>query len=287
MQLEQDLLSAFMFEDGHIRGQIIHLNNSLATLLQKHDYPEAIENLLAEAITCLLLMNGIIKYQGQMTLQFRAKGPLSLLLVKCNHLREFRAYADFDRSVALTSDMLKEQLGDGQLVLTIEQDNQVKPYQSIVPMVDGDLSLSLEHYFSQSEQLPTKLWIASKNREAAGLLIQQMPDKGDSKEREDFWQTASILGESVSDDELLSLDSQTLLFRLYHEQGVRLFSPVPVQFKCPCSKEKMSECLKVLGYDDVKDLLKSEEVVDVGCQFCQTHYHFDSIDVEVIFQHLK
>lgn len=285
MQQEQDTLSSFMFEDGLIRGQIIHLNNSLTRLLEKHNYPKAVEDLLAEAITCLMLMNAIIKYQGQITLQFRGKGLVSLLLVKCNHLRNFRAYADFSSTEELSEEALKEALQEGQLVLTIEQDNSVKPYQSIVPMVEGSLTLSLEHYFAQSEQLPTKLWLAIENRQATGLLIQQMPDKTDSKMREDFWQTASILGESVTKEELLRLDNQTLLFRLYHEQGVRLYSPVPVQFNCPCSKEKMAECLKVLSYEEVQDLLKTEKKIDVGCQFCQTHYQFDSIDVEVLFQH--
>lgn len=281
MKRDIDCISQFILEDTDIKGHIVHLDNDLTQLLQQHNYPKPVENLLSKACIALILMNATIKYQGQLTLQLQVDG--AILVAKCNHLNQFRAYANFPEDKANEENAIKDLLKSGRLILTIEQ-NQQKPHQSIISLEEGDIIASIEKYFSQSEQLPTKIWLAAKDQKGAGIIIQQSPDALKVTTRENFWQTAFMLGETLTDDELLSLDSQDLLFRLYHEQGVRLYHPTPVKFVCTCSQEKMQEAIKHLGHDDAKILVANEGSIDVGCQFCSKHYQFDAIDVEMIFR---
>lgn len=278
---EHDTLQRFIFEHAEIRGEIAHLGPSFQRIMQQHDYPKAIHQLLAEMLLSTVLMASMIKFEGQLTAQLVTPGAVKVLVAKCDHNYNVRAYAKFDQT-QITPAAPTPSLNDGKLVITIEHANQ-KPYQSMVKIRDNSIQRSLEHYFSQSEQISTKLWLAVDDHRAAGMLLQLLPQPSCSQ-REQFWEYATVLGETLTPSELLTLDNKTLLHRLYHEQDVRLFEPSTVQFKCSCSVDKMGQALRMLGIEEAKRLLNEQPRIEVRCEYCNHHYQFDSIDVETLFK---
>ncbi|MDI1351212.1 MAG: Hsp33 family molecular chaperone HslO, partial [bacterium] len=171
---------------------------------------------------------------------------------------------------------------NGQMALTIEQLNQTQNYQSIVPIQATSMSENLMAYFAQSEQIATRVWLAVNDERAAGMLLQLMPGQ-DSVQREQFWEYAVQLGQTVSELELLHLDNTTLLYRLYNEAEVRVFEPRSTQFKCRCSNEKMKHVLTILGEQEAQELIKEQGNITVNCDFCNQHYTFDPIDITLLF----
>jgi molecular chaperone Hsp33 len=276
-----DNIQSFIFENADIRGHIVHLDNTLKEILVPHQYPKSIELLLTEAILSASLMSATIKYSGQLTIQFQSKGPLQLLLVKCSDTFQMRALAQFDEDVS--DEKLVDCFKQGELVVTLEADSNNKPYQSIVP-IKHSIKESLAFYFSQSEQLPTHFWFASAEHSATGMLLQQLPEKENRNEdRDEVWQNALTLAETIREEELLTLPNEELLFRLYHEKQVRLFDSKPVAFHCPCDRSRMLEAVKVMGKDEVSDIYKTHKTIDVTCEFCKEYYAFDKTDTSYLF----
>lgn len=280
--LNNDCIQRFLFDDTNVKGQIIHLDNVLKQIYANHNYPLAIKKLLSEGLLCALLMSSTLKYKGQLTLQFQSKKALSLLLIKCNHLFEVRALAQFKPE--LDDDFYCQALNDGSLIVTIESDNVVKPYQSIVPL-QGSIHKSIEHYFEQSEQLPTKFFLASTQNKAAGLMLQQMPtEPTNNSSIDNSWQHLLTLSNTIQQDELLTLDNETLLYRLFHKDKCRIFEANPVQFVCPCTKAKMLETIKLLGQEEAMAILSTHRAINVKCEFCLENYAFEKNDISYLFQ---
>ncbi|MDP1604558.1 MAG: Hsp33 family molecular chaperone HslO [Legionella sp.] len=277
---EPDSLQRFMFEHESIRGEIAHLNDTYTTIMGQRDYPPMVKNLLGEALISCLLLTGSIKFEGELSLQFQGDKRLPLLLVQCDNQLHMRAFAKYQDDLASTD--YTEAFLQGKMVLTINQFNQTQSYQSIVPIQTTSMSENLMHYFAQSEQVATRVWLAVGENNVAGILIQLMPGQ-DTVQREHFWEYAVHLGQTVSEEELLTLDNQTLLHRLYHETELRLFDGRSVRFQCRCSTEKMKQVLNVLGEDDTRQLLSEKGQVDVTCDFCNRHYAFDAIDIALLF----
>lgn len=279
--LLEDTIQGFIFENADIRGQIVHLNETKDKILSPHHYPKQVERLLTEVLLSALLMSATIKFSGQLTIQFQSKGDLQLLLVKCDHQFNTRALAQYDEGITTSS--LNDCLQNGTLVVTIEADKNNKPYQSIVP-IKGTIKDSLIYYFQQSEQLPTHFWFAVSEEQAVGMLLQQVPDRLKAENRETVWEEVSMLAESVKINELLQLDNQTLLHRLFHEHKLRVFDPKPVHFHCPCSRSKMLEAVKIMGEEEVNNIFKTHKTIDVTCEFCLEYYAFDKVDTDYLFK---
>lgn len=275
-----DTLQRFMFEHASIRGEIAHLSDTCTTILNQHPYPDMIKKLLGEALVSCLLLTGSIKFEGDLSLQFQGDSRLPLLLVQCDHHLHMRAFAKYQEQ--LTPEDYAEAFLQGKMVLTISQDNQAQAYQSIVPIQSTAMSENLMHYFAQSEQIPTHVCLASDDNQVAGLLLQLMPGQ-DVAQREQFWEYAVLLGQTLKNEELLNLDNAVLLHRLYHETELRLYEARPVRFQCRCSASKMKQVLTVLGEKDAKELLNETGHVEVSCDFCNRHYQFDAIDVAMLF----
>lgn len=281
-----DSLQRFIFEDADIRGEITHLNQSFNTIMQQHNYPQPVQLLLGEALSTAVLLCATLKFKGQLTLQFQSDGIIKMLVAKCNDLFEIRGLAQFDIE-ALAKDMSStELLGEGQLVVTIQSDERPEPYQSIIPLEKQGIARSVELYFAQSEQLATKLWLAVSPDHAVGMLLQLLPERS-SREREHFWEYAVKLGETIKNNELLELDNLTILRRLYHEEDIRLFEPHTIQFKCNCNRSKMANAVRLLGKTDAEELLSDKQYINVTCEFCNSHYNFDKVDVAEIFYEEK
>lgn len=278
---ETDSLQAFIFEKEAIRGQIAHVDSIFQTIMQQRAYPPMIKNLLGEALISCLLLTGTIKFEGEISLQFQGDKRLPLLLVQCDHALNLRAFAKYEEGLEI-SDYAQAFL-HGQMALTINQYNQTQSYQSIVPLSSTSMGENLMHYFAQSEQIATRVWLAVGETQAAGILLQLMPGQS-SLEREHFWEHAVHLGQTVREDELLSLDNQTLLYRLYHESELRLFESRQAQFQCRCSMEKMQQVVTMLGEAEALALLQEKGNVTITCDFCNSNFSFDAIDVTLLFR---
>lgn len=278
---ETDSLQRFMFEHAQIRGEIARLETTFQTILQQRPYPPMVKNLLGEALISCLLLAGSIKFEGELSLQFQGDKRLPLLLVQCDNQLNLRAYAKYQDDLEIID--YAHAFLEGQMALTINQYNQTQVYQSIVPIQSTSMSENLTHYFSQSEQVTSRVWIAVNDQKAAGILLQLLPGQ-DSLQREHFWEYAVMLGQTVGDEELLGIDNPTLLHRLYHETELRLYSARQARFKCRCNQEKMAQVLTILGEEDTLSLLKERGQVDVSCDFCNNHYSFDAIDIAMLFR---
>jgi molecular chaperone Hsp33 len=170
-------------------------------------------------------------------------------------------------------------LGQARLVLTAESPSGER-YQGIVPVEGGDVANAVEGYFVQSEQLPTRLWLAADSEHAAGLFLQRLPQTQDDDEH---WERACMLADTLKDEELLKLDAQELLHRLFHEEDLRLFEPEPVAFRCGCSRERVGATLVSLGEGEVAQMLEEMGTIEVDCEFCNAHYAFDTVDAAALF----
>lgn len=275
-----DTLQRFIFEHANIRGEIVHIKQTYQTIMQQRNYPPMVKNLLGEAIVSCLLLASSIKFEGSLNLQFQGDECLPLLLVQCDHELNVRAFAKFADNLEVID--YATSFLQGQLVLTINQSNQPQAYESKVPIQATSMSENLMAYFAQSEQIPTRVWLAVNDDVAAGMLLQLMPGQ-DSMQREQFWEYAVQLGQTVKEDELLNLDNETLLYRLYNETDIRLFDPRMTRFKCRCTPDRMKQVIKILGEKDAKEILKESEKITITCDFCNQQYTFDPIDITMLF----
>lgn len=279
---QADTIQRFIFEHANIRGEVVHIEQTYQTIINQREYPPMVKNLLGEAIISCLLLASSIKFEGSLNLQFQGDSRLSLLLVQCDNDLNVRAFARYTDGLEI-GDYAQAFL-QGQMGLTINQYNQTQNYQSLVPIQSTSMSENLMSYFAQSEQIATRVWLAVNDDKAAGMLLQLMPGQ-DTLQREQFWEYAVQLGQTVSEEELLNLDNQTLLYRLYNETDLRLFELRPTLFKCRCSPEKMKQVITILGEEEAQGLIKEKGVVDINCDFCNQHYSFDPIDVTLLFHH--
>lgn len=284
MFYESNSLQSFIFEKASIRGEIAHLNSSFETIINQRAYPPFIKQLLGEALLSCLLLSGTIKFEGELSLQFQSDEQFPLLIVQCNHKLELRAFAHFKEN--LEAKDYAEAFLRGKLVLTMNQYQQTQNYQSVVPILSTSMAENLMHYFAQSEQIPTRVWLACDEKTVAGMILQLMPGQG-TEQREEFWQYATQLGQTITEHELLHLENAELLHRLYHETEIRLFDAKSVRFQCRCSKEKMQQVLTVLGEQDLRQLIAEQGSIAMNCDFCNSNYRFDDIDVTLLFPKKK
>ncbi len=278
--MQKDSLQRFIFDHTDIRGEIVRLDKSFQTIMQQHHYPETIFNILGQTLAASVLMSAALKFKGQFTVQFQSGTAIKLLVAKCTQDFFIRGLAQYDEALLGTEKTL---FTGGQLVVTVEPDDAVKPYQSIIPLTAEHISDNLENYFGQSVQIPTKLWLAVNSERAVGMLLQLLPSQTQTiEERETFWQHAVKLGETITDTELLTLDNETILHRLYHAENVRIFTADPISFRCNCSKKRMDNVIKMLGKKETDEIFETKQVIDITCEYCNSVYTYDRIDVAAL-----
>ena len=275
---EHDTLRRFIFEALPVQGRHVHLDASWRAALERQDYPAPVRGLLGEAMAAAALLSATLKFDGNITLQIQGTGPVYLLVVQCTSDLNLRGLARWNGDLAPLS--FRELIGDGRLVMTIEQRGKAERYQSIVPLEGESLSASLENYFVRSEQLATRLWLTAGDASASGMLLQMLPDQQGGS---DAWQHVTVLSDTLKQAELAGLSAQEILHRLYNEDDVRLFEGAPVAFRCQCSRGRIEDTLQGLGHDEVQSILKEQGRVDVDCEFCGRRYSFDVVDVESLF----
>lgn len=274
-----DTTRRFLFDNADIRGEYVQIGRSYREILEIHQYAPGVSRLLGEFLAAAVLLRSTLKFEGKLILQARSEGQIPLLMAECNDMLQLRGIArGAEHATALDNRQL---LANGQLVITIDPVDGQR-YQGIVPLEEGSLSLSLDAYFENSEQLGTRIWLAADGEAAGGMLLQQLPAQvvPQAEQRSGQWEHACTLAATVNDEELLCSDKETLLYRLYHQEPVRLFEPREVSFSCTCSRERTRSALVSLGRTEIEELLADLEVIVMDCEFCNQQYQFDEHDLE-------
>lgn len=276
-----DSRSKFLFENLAVRGEIVRLGDTLRAVLGKHDYPAPLQALLGEALAASALLAGTVKFEGLLILQAKGEGPLTLLMAECTHDGDLRAIARWEGEVPAAP--LVQLLGDGHLAITIDPpahgDRAAQRYQGIVPLDGLSLAECLEHYFRQSEQLATRLWLVAGPEGAAGLLLQELPATGGAPRDADGWNRLCRLTDTLTAGELLSLPVETLLHRLYNQEDVRLFTASSLRFACSCSRGRTLDALRSLGAIELRAILAEQGLIETTCQFCNETRRYTAADL--------
>lgn len=276
----QDSIQGFIFENLDIRGQIVHLTNSYTEILQQHPYPPVIQKLLGETLLAAVLLTGVLKFEGLLTIQFYGEGPIRLLAASCDNQFNVRGLSQFDEKVHESE--LEGSFGKGKLVITIAAKNLAKPYQSIIPIQHTSISDCLENYFMQSEQLFSKFKFVVTAHQASGILFQALPTTNPNMQQT-IKQSAKDLYDHVSTESLLLSDNEALLLSLDAENEIRVFEHRAVQFKCSCNLEKMRQVIKMMGEVEAKSILSTNKNIEVCCEYCNAKHYFEKADVSEIF----
>lgn len=273
----------FLFEHADIRGETVQLDEAYRDILAIHQYPGGVGRLLGEFLSAAVLLSSNLKFEGKLILQARSEGQIPLLMVECDDTLQVRGIAR--GAGQATSDNFDLLLHNGQLAVTIDPSNGQR-YQGIVPLLQGSLARSLDSYFEHSEQLKTRIWLAADGQRASGLLLQQLPAQltVDDALRREQWDHVCALATTVKGAELLTLPSENLLHRLYHEDPVRLFEPIGVRFQCSCSRERTRNALSTLGATDILELLDEQGSITMECEFCNQGYRFERSDLAELLE---
>lgn len=278
--MQTDTLQRFLFENQNIRGEIVRLKSSYQAVIERHPYPLPIVKLLGKALASTVLLRAPLKYEGSLILQVQSDGPVNSLVAQCNHLLHIRGLARWNEEQSLP-DSDEDLLGEGHLAVTLINDAITDRFQGIVNVDHHTLASALEDYFSQSEQLQTKIWLAANESLACGVLLQQMPEN--SSISADYWEHIVQLAKSITEHELFTLSNQTILYRLFNQENIRLFEETPVCFRCSCNLEKMEQAIITAGKQEIELLLKTHKTIDITCEFCNKCHQFDKVDIAEIF----
>ncbi|SDB99649.1 molecular chaperone Hsp33 [Paraburkholderia lycopersici] len=305
-KIVNDQLQKFMFSAAPVRGEIVSLRNTWQEVLTRRQYPAPVRTVLGEMMAACALLSANLKFDGTLIMQIFGDGPVKMLVVQCGSDLTMRATArlgeDFigENALPLGEELTFADLinpdGQGRCVITLDpakkQPGQ-QPYQGIVPLngEDGPLKSMasvLEHYMHHSEQLDTRLWLAANDERAVGMLLQKLPGDGGIVPHQgehdlDTWERVCTLGGTLTRDEMLKEDGETLFRRLFWQENVRHFEPLAPQFQCSCSREKVGAMLKMLGREEVDSVIEERGHVEIHCDYCNQRYEFDPVDVAQLF----
>ena len=310
-----DTVQPFEVAPLDLRGRVVRLGPAVDEILARHNYPDPVAKLLGEAIALTVLLGSALKIEGRFILQTQTDGPVRMLVVDFRSPGLVRACARFDKgrvagAIEAGKTTAGAMLGKGHLAMTIDQGADTSRYQGLVALEGGSLEDAAHEYFRSSEQIPTRVRLAvgeemsrgSGHRwRAGGMLLQFLPkaperarvadlDPGDAPEgtpthfvnEDDAWIEGRSLIETVEDIELLDpeVSSERLLYRLFHERGVRVFNSVPVVAQCSCSRDNVDAMLRSFSQDD-RDHMVEDGKISVTCEFCSANYQFAPDDVRV------
>jgi molecular chaperone Hsp33 len=280
MKNTSDYLRRFLFEFAPIRGEVVRLDATWQSVIDRHDYPPVLRDLMGELCAAAVLLAATLKLKGSMILQIHGKGAVKLLVVECTGDLELRATAKWDGD--LSSGTLQDLVGDGRFVITLDPKDGNQAYQGIVDLEGDSIAEILQNYMTRSEQLDTRLWLSADGKSAAGMLLQKLPEQPESAD-DDAWGRATQIADTLKPEELLNVPAAELVHLLYHEEDIRLFDAVDVVFRCTCSRENVARMLRMLGREEVDAILVERGEVEVHCEFCNQRYVFDRVDADAVF----
>ncbi|WP_425410345.1 Hsp33 family molecular chaperone [Hyphococcus sp.] len=291
-----DLILPFQVADTAVRGRIVRLGGAIDEILSAHQFPDPVSELLGEAVALVSMMGASLKFDGKLIFQAQGDGPAPLLVTDYSANGALRGTAKTSAELpdAISNPGLRELLGEGTIVMTIDQGADMDRYQGVTPIEGDSLAQAAISYFNQSEQIPTIIKLAvgrvqSPGAEptwrAGGVMAQYVPGEGGTRERgeailqtdedREHWDRAAAFVETVQADELLDpfISAETLLYRLFHEDGVRVYDPQPVRAACSCNADKIGAVLSRYGKDDLEDMVEDGAII-VTCEFCRKSYRF-------------
>ena len=303
-------LLVFVCDGAPVRGEIVSISTAWQAVLARRNDPPVIRQILGDFVAAATLLSASLKFDGTLIIQAQSKGPISLLVVECSSNLTMRATVklsveptEIDPN-AMLADLL-DAANTGRLVITLdpaERQPGQPPYQGIVALQQDhngtavpvkNAAEAIMLYMRHSEQLETRIWLASNEQVVGGLLLQRLPNSGghvhlDPQTAAEGWSRIQALGETITTDELLELSPETTLRRLFlnesSEAGVRAFPTRPVKFACRCSRLKVADVLRMLGEEEVNSILAEQGAVETGCEFCGKAYRFDAVDCIQVFK---
>ena len=286
-----DYRQRFVFEQLDARGCIVRLKETSESVQATHHYPANLAQVLNQFTLAATLLRDSVKMDGSLTIQLRTNGPIKLIIADCMSDRRVRAIAEYENEELAPNDPIHlNALGnDAVLAITITPDEGQR-YQSIVPIEHATLAECLQDYFQRSEQLPSLFKFFTDNNLGLGIAIHALPPEKvrDAAETESHLERLTMLLNTLTREEALTLSSEDILTRLFHEESCRLFEPHPVEFGCVCSSEKSLDAIRSLGKDDVSALIEEQKAegnvsLIVDCHFCFQRYEFDFSDISRLF----
>ena len=303
-------LLVFMCDGAPVRGEIVSIGSAWQAVLERRNDPPAVRRILGDFVGAATLLSASLKFDGTLIIQAQSKGPIQLLVVECKSDLSMRATVKLsvDPSEIASDATLAELLdvsSSGRLVITLDPADREPgqaPYQGIVALQDHQGAVikpvtsaaeAIALYMQNSEQLDTRIWLASSDTHVGGLLLQRLPNSGghahlDPQIAAEGWSRIQTLGETITDEELLTLPPETILRRLFLEEsaenGVRSFPARPIRFACRCSRTKVADILRMLGEEEVQSILAEQGIVETVCDFCAKPYRFDAVDCLQVFK---
>ncbi len=305
-----DSILPFAVEPLDVRGRVVRLGPAVDRMLSRHNYPAPVARVLGEAVALTILLGSALKMEGRFQLQTKSDGAVSMLVVDFDAPDRVRAFARYDAEQLAAVAGGGDLLGKGYLAFTIDQGNDMSRYQGVVALEGQGLEAAAHQYFRQSEQIPTLVRLAvaeivtgeGSSWRAGGLTIQFLPSSPERQRRQadldpgdappsyvaempvldDAWVEARTLAETIEDHELVdpTLSSERLLFRLFHERGVKVFSPQPMRDACRCSRERIETMLRNFTPGERRDMIGDDGKIGVTCEFCSTHREFDPAEFD-------
>jgi len=309
---DDNLIQPFSLDVSNLRGRSVRLGSVMDEILAAHDYPNVVAHLVAEATTLALLLSSMLKYEGIFTLQAQGDGPVKMVVADVTTGGDVRACASFDaeriehsakqvnalRSKEKSQNHLAQLLGKGYIAFTVDQGGNTDRYQGIVELKGSSLVDCVQHYFTQSEQIQTGIKMAAGQRDgqwrSGAIMLQHLPEEGGTRGVSnvvdldaDDWARAMVLLDTASEDELLSpeLPNADLLYRLFHEEGPRVYETQVVQKKCRCDEQRVENVLLTMS-DEERDYMVKDGKISMRCEFCSTQYTFDPAALQNKFDEL-
>ena len=286
-----DLVAAFQIEGWPVRGRIARLGASIHEVLTRHDYPEPVANLLGEACALAALVGSSLKFEGRLIVQAQGDGPVSYVVCDYDTTGQFRGYCRFDPdrvadvSTGFARPGARSLLGDGLFIMTVDQGEDMERYQGITKIEGETLALCAEQYFAQSEQTPTRIRLAvgqvdtgqGMTWRAGGLMIQNIASDEARGSTEDAWTRADALFQTTGEDELIdpTLPAETLLWRLFNEDGVRVFEPLALRAFCRCSPDRIATVIESFSEEEKAEMVEEDGNIRVTCEYCSRVYAID------------
>jgi len=303
-------LLVFMCDGAPVRGEIVSIGSAWQAVLERRNDPPAVRKILGDFVGAATLLSASLKFDGVLIIQAQSKGPIQLLVVECSSDLTMRATVKLSAEASeIPHDATLAELLDasdsGRLVITLDpagREPGQAPYQGIValqehcgtvikPVTSAAEAIAL--YMQNSEQLDTRIWLSSNETNVGGLLLQRLPNSGghahlDPREAAEGWNRVQALGDTITDEELLTLPPETILRRLFLEEstnnGVRSFPARKIQFTCRCSRAKVADILRMLGEEEVEGIIVEQDIVEAACEFCGKIYQFDAVDCRQVFK---
>lgn len=285
-----DRLLKFLFHGAPVRGEVVRLHEAWQQITASHDYPAPLARLLGEMTAAAALLSTTIKFNGALVFQIHGDGPVRLLVVECRPDLTIRATAKLhDGAVILDGAGLRELVnvnGRGRCAITLDPGDPnpgQQPYQGVVSLDGTTIGQTLENYMRRSEQLETRLWLAASHTTAAGMLLQRLPRDAAGSDDDETWQRATTLASTLSGPELLALEPDELLHRLYSQERLDAVASLTPRFQCTCSRARIGRMLLSLGREEVDSVIAELGMVSVTCEFCKARHEFDAVDVGELF----